>query len=224
MEIWTYDLDFWAKTQDGWRHMYDYYPQGIINFGMKDAWKTAPVSLEICGTFGSWKKRGYGEEEVKYIFAESLKWHISSFNAKSSPVPEEWKLLVDEWLKKMGYRFALRKFTYPDVVRVHGKLDFTTWWDNKGVAPCYKDFLLALRLKNDERSEVLITEANIKNWLPGDNLYDDAVFVPLDMPTGEYDIQIGIVDRFSYEPKVQLAIEGRQADGWYTMGKIKVQD
>jgi hypothetical protein len=218
------DLGIWAKDQDGWTHMYDYYPQGIINFGMKDAWKTAPVSLEICGTFGSWKRgQGHDKDDVKYIFDESLKWHISSFNAKSSPVLEEWKELVDEWLKKMGYRFALRRFTYPDAVRPNGKLDFTTWWDNKGVAPCYKNFLLALRLKNDARTEVLVTDANIKTWLPGDNLYDDAVFLPLDMPTGEYDIQIGIVDRFSYEPKVKLAIEGRENDGWYTLGKIKVR-
>ena len=31
-----------------WCHMYDYYPQGIINFGMKDAWREVPVSLEVC--------------------------------------------------------------------------------------------------------------------------------------------------------------------------------
>lgn len=219
------DLGFWAAEQNGWNHMYDYYPQAIINFEMKDAWKTAPVTFEICGTFGSWKqKQGYDKDDVKYIFDQALKWHISSFNAKSSPVLDEWKPLVDEWLKKMGYRFVLRKFTYPDVVRAHGKLDFTTWWENKGVAPCYKDFLLALRLKNDKRAEVLITAANIKTWLPDDNLYDDAVLIPLDMPAGEYNLQIAIVDRFSFKPKVKLAIEGRDPDGWYTLGKIKVQD
>ncbi|MHC4396023.1 MAG: DUF4832 domain-containing protein [Planctomycetota bacterium] len=219
------DLGFWAAEQDGWTHMYDSYPQRIINCSTKDTWKTAPVTLEICGTFTSWKqKQGYNKEDVKYIFGEALKWHISSFNAKSSPVLDEWKPLVDEWLKKMGYRFVLRRFTHPDVVRPNGKLDFTTWWDNKGVAPCYKNFLLALRLKNDKRTEVLVTEANIKTWLPGDNLYDDAVFIPRDMPTGEYDIQIGIVDKYSCKPKVKLAIEGREPDGWYQLGKIKVQD
>ena len=31
------DLGFWATEQNGWTHMYDYYPQGIINFGVKDA-------------------------------------------------------------------------------------------------------------------------------------------------------------------------------------------
>jgi len=31
-----------------WSHMNDLYPQSILNFGMQDAWKKAPVSLEVC--------------------------------------------------------------------------------------------------------------------------------------------------------------------------------
>ncbi len=218
------DLGFWAKEQDGWTHMYRYYPWGIINFGMKDAWETAPVSLEICGTMSGWKeKQGYTAKDVEYIIGETLKWHISSFNAKSSPVPKEWQSLVDEWLKKMGYRFVLRNFAYPECVQPNEKLTFKSWWENKGVAPCYKKFLLALRLKNADRTEMMLTTADINSWMPGDNIYDDAVFVPLDMPPGEYDLQVGIVDRQSHQPRIQLAIEGKDPEGWYTIGKIKVK-
>ncbi len=219
------DLGFWATEQNKWNHMYDYYPEGIINYGMKDAWETAPVSLEICGTFLRWKDReGYSKKDVKYIFDQSLKWHISSFNAKSSPVPEEWEDLVNEWLKKMGYRFVLRNFYYPEFVAPNEKLSFQTWWENKGVAPCYKKFILALRLSGKKRTEIFLTDANINNWLPGDVVFNDAIFVPADMPAGNYDIQIGIVDPQSHLPKVNLAIEGKDADGWYTMGKIKISE
>jgi hypothetical protein len=217
------DLGFWADEQDGWTHMYRYYPQGIINFGMKDAWEKAPVSLEICGTFKSWKeKQGYGADEVDYIIDETLKWHISSFNAKSSGVPEEWQPQIDRWLKKMGYRFVLRNFSYPEFIAPNEKLSFTSWWENKGVAPCYKKFLLAIRLKNENRSALMLTDADITTWLPGDNVFDDAVFVPLDMPAGEYDLQIGIIDRQSHEPKVKLAIEGMDQEGWYSIGKMNI--
>ena len=219
------DLGFWADEQDGWTHMWDCYPQRIIETGMQEAWKTAPVVLELCGVFNTWKNReGYGREEVKYIIKQSLKWHISILNAKSSPVPEEWRPLIEEWLKKMGYRLVLRKFTYPAVVRPHGKLTFTSWWENKGVAPCYKKFPLALRLKNSRHSEMLLTEADITGWLPGDNLYDDAVFLPPDMPEGEYDLEIGILDPRTLKPKVRLAIEGRTTDGWYGLGRIWVRE
>ena len=203
-----------------WSHMNDYYPQAIINFGVKDAWEKAPVTLEVCWVMQHWKDMGW---DVDYIIDESLKWHISSFNAKSSPVPKEWWPAVNRWLSKMGYRFVLRKFTYPSVVNPNSKLSFTSWWDNKGVAPCYKKFPLALRLKNNKESKILVTNADITTWLPGDNLYDDSVLVPSDMSIGQYNLQIGILDLVSNKPKVQLAISGKQDDAWYHLGKIEIK-
>jgi len=203
-----------------WSHMNDYYPQAIINFGVRDAWKKAPVTLEVCWVMQHWKDMDW---DVDHIIDESLKWHISSFNAKSSPVPNEWWPSVERWLGKMGYRFVLRKFTYPAALNPNSKLSFTSWWENKGVAPCYKKFPLALRLKKDEKTEILVTNADIRTWLPGDNLYDDTVLVPLNMPAGEYDLQIGILDMLSNKPKVKLAISGKGLDGWYHLGKIKIR-
>ena len=119
----------------------------------------------------------------------------------------------------MSY-FSLQ--AHSDRVKPNSKLSFTSWWDNKGVAPCYKNFSLALRLKNDEISKILITDADIKTWLPGDNLYDNSVLIPSDMPQGRYDLQIGIIAPLSRKPKVKLAISGKQPDGWYHLGKIKI--
>jgi hypothetical protein len=201
-----------------WNHMEDYYPQGIINFGMKDAWKKAPVSFEVCWVMGKWKNENW---DVDKIIDESLKWHISSFNGKSSAVPEEWEPQVNRWLKRMGYRFVLRKFTYPAQVEPNGTLPFTSWWDNKGVAPCYKPFRLALRLRNSETSAILRTDADIKSWLPGDNVYDSSVFVPVGVSLGIYELDLAITDENS-EPKVRLAVEGRLEDGWYHLGAVKV--
>lgn len=203
-----------------WSHMFDYYPEGIINFGMQDAWKKGPVSLEVCWVMQKWKDEGW---DINYIIDQLLKWHISSFNAKSSAVPKEWWPQVNRWLNTMGYRFVLRKFTYPKEILKGGKLSFTSWWENKGVAPLYKkDFALAIRIKNAQKTIIRTTDAEITNWLPGDNLYDNSINIPYDLPAGNYIIDIGIVDRQTNEPKVNLAIEGRTADGWYHLGKINV--
>lgn len=227
------DLGFWAKDKDkpGWTHMYDFYPQEIINCGMKDAWKRAPVSLEVCGTIKSWKGKrdscqycqGYTIEQLNYIIDETLKWHISSFNAKSSGVPDEWRPYIDNWLKKMGYRFVLRSFSYPENAVRGEKIMIKSWWDNRGVAPIYKEYLLALKLKNEQASEVIITDADITSWFPGDNLYDDGIFIPRHIPAGNYDLQVAIVDRQSHQPKVKLAIKGINAEGWYPVGKIDIR-
>jgi hypothetical protein len=202
-----------------WNHMYDYYPEAIVNFGMRDAWQKAPVSLEVCWVMQYWKDKGW---DVDYIIDQALKWHISSFNGKSSAVPPEWKPQVDRWLKRMGYRFVLRRFTYQPAVKAQGKLEFATWWENKGVAPIYKQYLLALRLKSGSQTAILPTDADIRTWLPGDTVYDNAVFVPAELPAGEYDLEIALLDPISRQPKVKLAIAGLQSDGWYALGKIRV--
>ena len=218
------DLGFWATEQNGWSHMYDFYAREMINCEMQDSWLHSPVSFEICGTFSTWKNRqGYGREEVKYIFDQSLKWHMASFNAKSSPVPAEWKDLVDDWLKKMGYRYALRRFTFPAEVKKNNKFEFTTWWENKGVTPCYKDFIPAIRLKSGGNEAVMVfPDVDLKKWLPGDIVFDDDFYLPINLPAGTYDIQIALVDRQKHLPRINLAIEGRLNDGWYQLGKIKV--
>ncbi len=90
------------------------------------------------------------------------------------------------------------------------------------MAPCYKDFALAIRLKNGKDEQILLTNANIREWLPGDNVYDNHVFIPIDMKPGTYNLQVGIIDAVKGEPKVKLAIEGKDNEGWYTLDKIEV--
>jgi hypothetical protein len=205
---------------NNWCHMFDAYPEDIVNFGLQDAWQKGPVSLEACWVMQHWKNQNW---DIDYIIDQSLKWHISSFNNKSSAVPEEWWPQVNRWLKKMGYRFVLRKFTYPSVVQPLGKLAFTTWWENKGVAPCYRRYPLALRLKGAARTVVLETDADIRSWLPGDIVYDDAVFIPADIPAGSYQIGLALLDPVTRLPKVKLAIAGMDSEGWYNLGEIRVQ-
>ena len=209
---------------DKWSHMRDMYPRDIVRSGMADAWKNAPVTMEICWTFLKWLEDfKFDEEIVSYIFGEALKWHVSSFNAKSSPVPDVWSPLVDKWLNKMGYRFVLRKLEYPSFVCRQGQLSFFSLWENVGVAPIYKDYKLAIRLRNIEKNLILPLSANIREWLPGDILCEEKLYIPHDMPLGKYRLDIAIVSPVSYEPRVKLAIEGVIDDGWYTMGEIEIK-
>jgi hypothetical protein len=215
------DMDFW----EGWSHMRDVYPQDILKSGMSEAWKKAPICMEICGTFLRWMEiQKYDEKTVKYIFDQALKWHVSSFNAKSSAVPQEWSPLVNEWLKKMGYRFVIRKFAFPTEVKQQGQFSITSWWENKGVAPIYKDYIFSIRLKSENMIEILDTSANIRAWLPGDIVFDEKLYIPYDLAEGDYEVEIAIVDPVAHVPRVKLAIEGVNKDGWYPMGKIKVKN
>ena len=70
---------------------------------------------------------------------------------------------------------------------------------------------------------LLVTDADLRSWLPGDNLCDSDVTIPADTAPGKYDLQIAILDERFDEPHVKLAIEGRRTDGWYPLDRIKVQ-
>lgn len=215
--------DLWPEKH--WSHMTDIYPRDIVKSGMSEVWKKSPVTMEICYTFIHWLNTlKYDEKTVNYIFGEALKWHITSFNAKSCEVPKVWSPLVDKWLNKMGYRFVLRKFEYPSFVARQGQLSFSSLWENIGVAPIYKDYKFAVRLRNSQRIHVLPTCAELVNWLPGDIVDEESLYIPFDMPLGTYQLEVGIVSPVSYEPRVKLAISGRTDDGWYPVGKIEVRD
>jgi hypothetical protein len=70
---------------------------------------------------------------------------------------------------------------------------------------------------------ILPIRADIRSWLPGDNLCDGAVVVPADTAAGRYDLAIGILGEHSDQPKVKLAMEGCLPDGWYRLGSIQVK-
>jgi hypothetical protein len=210
-----------ATRVSPWNHMQDIYHKDIILSGMSEAWKKAHISMEICGTFSSWD---YDDATVEWSFNEALKWHVSSFNAKSSPVPEKWSPLVNKWLNKMGYRFVVRKFEYPSVVHRQAPLRIETRWENIGVAPIYREYLFAVRLRNAQKTIVLPTDAILTQWLPGDILHNQNLYIPFDAPLGKYQLEVAIVSPVSFEPRVKLAIEGKTNDGWYTIGEIEIRE
>jgi hypothetical protein len=215
----------WGQKNATWDHMRDFYPREIIKMGMADAWKKAPVTMEICWTFMHWLEQfKWNEEIVSYIFDEAVKLHVSSFNAKSSPVPDAWSPLVDKWLNRMGYRFVVRQIQYPSFVNRQGQLSLQSVWENIGCAPIYKDYKLAVRLRNAQTTLVLPAVENIRDWLPGNIIWDEKLFVPFDAPLGKYQLELAIISPASFEPRVKLAIEGKTGDGWYSIGEIEIRE
>ncbi len=96
------------------------------------------------------------------------------------------------------------------------------WWLNAGVAPIYRDYQLSLQLHSASRSVVLPIPADLTRWLPGDAVVDESLYIPADLPAGVYTVEVGILDRQSGSPVIELGIEGKQQDGWYPMGSVTV--
>ena len=217
-------LDCWGDMgrpgHERFAHMLDLYPQQVMKAHAEDVWQRSPVSLETCGTPLSWKEWGF---TLPPIFDQALRWHATSINIKSTAIPAEWKPQFEEFQKKIGYRFVLRRLEYPRTVHSGQMAMLHMWWLNAGVAPVYRDYILALELHSATRSAVIRTPADVRRWLPGDAVFDGGLYVPDDLPPGAYRLRVGLLDPRTLTPSIRLAIEGRQEDGWYDIGEISVE-
>jgi Domain of unknown function (DUF4832) len=200
--------------------MLEVYPQQIVRAGIQDVWQRWPVSLESCYTVSGWKEKGY---DLDYILEQALRWHVSSVNIKSAPIPPEWKTQFDNFQKRMGYRLILRRLEYPGSVRPGTMMPVHMWWLNAGVAPIYKEYWLAVQLRSSRNTETIRVPVDVRKWLPGDAVFDGTLYVPENLADGIYDFRVAMLDPRTGQPAIRFAIEGRQDDGWYNLGSLTVE-
>lgn len=201
------------------RLMLYYYPKAIKNNPPADAWKYAPVSFEAFWWLGEWYRQGW---DIDDVIERTLRWHISTFNAKSLPAPFEWQEKIERWLDKMGYHFALRVFEHPTLAAKGDILQLGMIVENRGVAPIYNEIPLKIRLCNDKNSYIFTTEIDIRKWLPGDNFENFEVALPQNIEYGDYDIEFSVGG--GDKPLINFEMQtGRDGD-FYKIGGIKIDD
>ncbi len=200
-------------------HMLHFYPQHIAPIA--DVWKKAPVSFEVCWVMWHWMDEGW---DIDYIAQQSLKWHISTFNAKSSPVPPAWESSVRAWLMRMGYRLQLRTFDYPGEAQAGDTLKLGFWMENAGVAPCYRSYPVVLKLVGEHETHSLRLDADIRDWLPGDTIWNGEVTLPENMAPGQYRLLFGITDDTERRNCITMPIDAQTEDGFTVLGKIRIKE
>jgi len=214
------DMRLTSDNRDFRAEMLTVYPQQVVRAGIQDVWQRSPVSLETCWVPGYWLKQGW---DVNYILDQALRWHVTSVNVKSSAIPTQWKNQFDEFQKKMGYRFILRRMEYPRAVKAGQMMPVQMWWLNAGVAPVYREYSLALQLSSPDATTVLRVPVDIRKWLPGDAVFDGTLYIPENLKLGTYTLRVAMLDPRTDMPAIRFASEGRQTDGWYDLGSIIVQ-
>ena len=201
----------------------------------------APVEREVPGTH---QKLSIAHP-LRWIFNYGLALHGTYFNGKSARFPEdpEFKSEMERFLKRLGYRLELSELSYHAEVKAGEKLELSMKWRNSGSAPCYSPYRLAYRIADAQgHKKVFVGPVTVNNWMPGsidvftpeffNEVKDlppgesykvaDSIVLPKEMPPGEYTLSVGVVGVDSEQPVVRLGISGRDSEGWYPLGKIKV--
>ncbi len=151
---------------------------------------------------------------------------MTVLNAKSSPVPAAWRSKVDAFLKKVGYRFVLRELTHATEARPGGSLTVRSLWENKGVAPIYHPWPLAYRLrsKTDQVVATWKSAANLMRWLPGSHEVEETVEIPAGVLAATYTLDVGILTEDAKSAHVEIAIEGKRPDKWYSISEVTIKN
>lgn len=212
------------KRTIGWRgdgcgspkHLNEIYPRLIAE--MPDIWKKAPISFEAYWWIGEWKRQGW---DIDAIIEKTLSWHISLFNAKSLPIPEEWREKIEYWNSKMGYHFAPYYFKIPEGARAGGLVKFELCMENCGVAPIYEKIPLKVRVGNKTQGYVFDTDIDIRKWLPGKHVHTISIHLPETMVAGKYDVEMGILGEDT--PMIYLCTDAVRNGRYYKMGELMIE-
>ena len=209
-----------VPRQLSWNHMYEAYPQEVAQGDAQEAWRTAPVHYETCWVPMFWYQHGF---DIDFILEQGLKYHTTYFMPKYTALPEPWMDKLDRFCRKLGYRYVYRHALVETPVKAGTSFRFQSWIENVGVAPIYRRYDFALRLRQGDRSEyVVFDNVDIRKWLPGDAILDRRVPLPPGLKPGWVDLSAGLVAPGTREARVSFAVKEVYSDRWVALGGIEV--
>lgn len=210
-----------GQVPDGliWNHMLEAYPKEVAEDGVRDAWKTAPVTFETCWTVAYWERQGW---DIDWIIDQGYKYHISVFMPKSVYIPDEWMEKMMAFTKRIGYRFFVHNMILPLEAKPGERILFETTIDNRGIAPIYRDYTFALRFTQGRKHYIVPFKQDIRSWLPDFNYFKERVTFPRQLKRGEVKLSCAIVDKKNV-PVVKLAHKKIDRDGWHPMTSMDVR-
>ena len=190
-----------------------------------EAWKTSPVAFESCSTMETWLAAG---RDIDFIYSACLELHTSILNNKSSAIPPEWWPATEKFLKRMGYRFVVRSVRHEKWLEPGNTLNLEMLIDNIGVAPPYRGYVPVFEIRRAgtrSRRDIILTSKadwDTRKWLPGRYDQKTAIKLPDDIKPGRYLVYFCLADPYTMEPAVQLAVDGGDAQRWYSWTTFKV--
>lgn len=197
------------------------YPLTLLAAEAQESWKHAPFIFEICWTLDDWIKRAWDPSSV--LDDALIRYHASSLNTKSEKIPAAIRPAFDTFLRRAGYRFFLSRVSFPAAANRGSPLQIATKWANRGVAPCYSDFRLAMRLRDvSGKTTVLPTGTQLCGKDAQEFSLPAQAAVPMRLSSGNYQLEVAVVEGSGLTPAILLA-NTNEVQGWYPVGPIHIE-
>lgn len=185
---------------------------------MGNVWKKAPVVFEWFGDYDYLKSKNWSFDAAVNFMVSN---HVSMINDNIGNVPPEAMPQLEKLARLAGYRFVLREITHEKTILPEGALTMKMKWANVGVAKLYRSCKLQIALRNssDQTVATVITDADPRDWLPGEREITSTMRIP-NVPSGTYTLAVAITDSANQRPPLKLAMDAPEKEGWYRVGSI----
>lgn len=187
-------------------------------------WRRSPIVFEFCAYLGD----DYLDQARRLLrITHGSVVHDNLEGSDRRPAA------IRRLMTSVGYRFGLRRISYPAVATRGEAWSPSMRWANVGSAPNYPamgqtfDLHVAL-VRGDDVVDLPIT-VDTTQWLPPARIGDPApgydvtpsVTIPSTIPVGSYSVQVAVTDRRTGR-SIALAIAGRNSAGRYPVGWVTV--
>ncbi|MCR5720014.1 MAG: DUF4214 domain-containing protein [Lachnospiraceae bacterium] len=189
-----------------------------------DFWKYGPAGGEFANGSADWYVVSDTiDETIRQVVTSHTSWIGPCCPSDLSG--KKYQSGIDRLLKTIGYRYVIKETTHPDCASADTVITVDMDWENKGIAPFYFDWKVKVGLANDNGVVTSsVVNDDIREWLPGDIDVKANLEIPADLPNGDYKVVVGIIDPATDKPGVNLAIDGKRADGWYELDTLTIMD
>ncbi|SDT25259.1 Beta-galactosidase [Paenibacillaceae bacterium GAS479] len=192
---------------------------------MPDYWKTNYSGGEFAnGDAESFLTDDTVMESLRQMRDSHTSW-LGPSSPASTPYGTEIQSNIDTMQRLMGYRFVVEAVKSSSAANAGSEITVESIWNNKGVAPFYRDWNIEYSLRNTEGEVVYKlqdTATDLINLLPGRHNVSAALKLPATLKSGTYQLEAAIIDPSTSQPGVKLAIGDEQSDGRYKIGSVVV--
>ncbi len=215
--------DQWGATDN---YLRDYLENNNRSFGglifknlIMERWRTAPIT----GEPPAWNPGDYFDLERQVRL-----YHASSFgNGNYGVTPNATiKARVRASSKAAGYRIKLLSGEAPPTITRNVAFTINSVWQNVGLAPTYENWIVSFELQTTTNVVKWIGNSTrmLKLFVPSaaGTLTTDRFTIPATVAPGTYKLVVRVRDAVAYRPNMRLAINGRNADGSYTISTAVV--
>jgi hypothetical protein len=188
-------------------------------------WKTAIITGEFCGSSAGATGGTTDRFDLNYEFIQQTHWsYIGSAGGAIQPIDDQHRTNLDKLHKKLGYRFVLRTVQHEQSVSKGSTVSVAITVENKGVAPFYFDWPLALYIisKDDVVVSKQNLETDIKTWLPGKHTAQELIDIPAEIVAATYLVKLAILDPDTDKPGIMFANTERDDEGRYLVSELTV--